>query len=84
MSATNMTGPLYCAKYAIQEMQKNGDAGGVVIGCSSLAAVMPLMFAALCPIYCPTKSYMDGLTRSIATTHAPFGTHAAAHSVGLP
>merc|ERR1719272_477902 len=67
-----MTGPVYCAKYAIAAMQKNGDEGGVVIGCASLCAVMPLMFGALLPIYHPTKAYMDGLTRSIAATHAPF------------
>jgi NAD(P)-dependent dehydrogenase (short-subunit alcohol dehydrogenase family) len=34
---------------------------------------MPLEVANLLPQYCPTKMYMDGITRSIAATHAPFG-----------
>lgn len=73
INAINMTGPLLCTKYAVAEMLKNGEAGGIIIGNSSVAEVMPADFAGMLPIYHPTKAYMGGLTRSINAAHAPLG-----------
>ena len=70
VSNVNMIGPLYCAKYAIIEMQKNGDDGGVIISNSSVGSCAPLMLSQFLPVYSPTKSFMDSLGRSIAATHA--------------
>ena len=50
INAINMTGPLLCTKYAVAEMLKNGEAGGIIIGNSSVAEVMPADFAGMLPI----------------------------------
>lgn len=44
----NMMAPVYCAKYAIAEMQKSG--GGVVIGNASVAGAMPINFSGSLPV----------------------------------
>ena len=48
INQVNMMAPVYCAKYAIAEMQKSG--GGVVIGNASIAGAMPINFAGMCPV----------------------------------
>jgi transcriptional regulator of met regulon len=73
INSINMTAPLLCAKYAIIEMQKNEPSSGVIIGNSSVGAIMPLEVGNMLPQYTPTKAYMDCLTRNIATTHAASG-----------
>ena len=82
INAINMTGPLLVARAALVEMQKNGEAGGVIVGNASTAAVMPLEFGALCPVYHPTKAYMDALTRMLAAAHGEaVGGHIKAYNV---
>lgn len=78
----NMTAPLLVAKAALPEMQKNGEEGGIIIGNSSVAAVIGMQFAHTLPIYHPTKGYMDALTRMLAAAHGPaVGGHIKAYNV---
>lgn len=62
---TNLKGPFFGCKYAIQQMQKNG--GGAIVNIASNAGILP---RAHDPVYSISKLALVGLTKSLALCHA--------------
>src|SRR5690606_41066615 len=63
---TNLKGPFFGCKFAIELMQKIG--GGAIVNVASNAGILP---RAHDPVYSISKLALVGLTKSLALCHAP-------------
>ena len=66
--ATNVRGPFAAVRAFQHLLARNGNAGGLVINISSIAAVTAMGSNA---IYCASKAALDNLTKSLARALAP-------------
>ena len=65
---TNVRGPFAAVRALKHLLARNGNAGGLVINISSIAAVTAMGSNA---IYCASKAALDNLTKSLARALAP-------------
>ncbi len=77
--ATNVTGPLLCARAAMKAMKTQAPQGGRIINNGSISAYAPRPHAAP---YATSKHAMTGLTKSLILDGRAFGISAAQIDIG--